>query len=439
MTDDEQFVVELRAMADRAHAAGLGTESPPIDTLDRVLDAVKSEMQSNTERGLSMRTSASRLEVATWGRDSDVSANPGGIGGSIHRYAKIVATIALVLAVAAGGWFTMVHLQPEQSAPRMAVVQATPDSGDQTCDVAPLSVDEVMAIVRNPVPFMHAGAVGSSSVIPDPTPQGAELFELSLDLELFEASQVPTEEQFQSASTVANQYVTCMVFGTQGQVWRFYSPASIQKTILAEFPVFAEESQVQARVEERLSEPAYEGDFAWEVLSFIPEIRSVTINPDRQLAIVQASESSYYDQVMSIGVVIEDVDGNVVAHTNGTGRNLIPNDPTVTGRNDVELHIVIAKSRGSDTWSVIPWPSATELGFPSTNKMGRLFLLAGRGAARVPKCDAADDHEHELDTRHQGGAVLLFDILQALPPSLCVAQSYSTTSATFRTSPRIFD
>src|SRR5690606_33830931 len=138
----------------------------------------------------------------------------------------------------------------------------TPQANTSTCDIEPLSVDRVMEIVEHPGYFMTEGAAGERSSSPGiASPPDAALWELdgARDLYLEERTSVPSQDQFDSATDVANHYMNCMTFGTQGQVWNFYSPVHIQASILAEFPVYANETDVRARVEERLVEPAYTG------------------------------------------------------------------------------------------------------------------------------------------------------------------------------------
>lgn len=364
MIDDDQFLADLHALADRAHDAAPEAAAPPPNTWQRVLAAINAELLLPSEGTPSMTTPFAQPVNTLWGSPPTAGASPRGLAGHIRRYANLSAIIALVVVVAVGSWLAMMQVQPDGPDPRLAVLQATPEGAAQACDVEPLTVDEAMAIVRNPVPFMRFGVNATPEVIPETASESAGLYELTPDLELIEGNQVPTEDQFDAVSTIAIRYVNCMAFGTQGQVWRFYSPAYVQKTVLAEFPVFAEESQVRERVEERLNEPAYEGEAVWKILPFIDDIEMVSVNPDYQLAILQASESSYFDQVMNIGVVVKDVDDETLIQTNGTGRNLIPNDPLITGRSDIQLHVVLAKSRNSDAWFVIPWPSEAQLGWP---------------------------------------------------------------------------
>lgn len=373
MTEHNPFLKELQHRANHAHKSTDRADAPPPDTWQRVLAKVqpKSSEEKNEMSTVTLATPATSLS-------SIPTANRHGVG----HYMNLVATITLVVAVAAAGWFATSQLnQPGDPEPRLAILSATPsaeaspEAESATCDVEPLSTDRVMEIVKNPSRFMANGATGEPTENPmTGSPPKAVLWEVDPDLEIVGESTTPSEEQFDEASIVANEYLNCLMYGTQAQIWTFYSPVLLQQKILAEFPVFAEESLVRERVEELSTQPGYQAEYAWlELLSvntgplggpaefeFDTNLGALSVNSDHKLVRMHRSESSYYENVLSIGISIEDVEGTQIALTNGIGGDVLPR---TLGQNPTMIYIQIAKLRSSDGWVIIPWPSESELGW----------------------------------------------------------------------------
>lgn len=365
MTPDDQFLADIQRKANRLHQASADADRPPANAWSGILASLSNESVEKLEDDMNSLTMPPRAIATPSMPERQQPAS---------RFLSMATSLLLVTALAAASWFAVMQIRDSGSPrpdPRLAAI-ATPGSSATagvsaaTCDVEPLSVDRVMEIVENPAYFTANGPTEPRAESPmQGSPPEATLWEVETSLDLVAGTSIPEQEQFDSATSVANEYVNCMIFGTQGQVWSFYSPVFLQSSILAEFPVYSSKEEVRAKVEERINKPAYTGEAAWNFLPFISDVETVTVNPDRELAILQRSESSYFDQVMTVGVSFVDADGQQLALTNGTGRDLVPNDPMFTGKNDVMLHVVIAKSRFSDTWLVIPWPSEIQIGWPS--------------------------------------------------------------------------
>lgn len=347
--------LDFHRWAEDARRTESAATGPAADTWNRVLrHTAQAESRggdmSSVTIGTPERASAVRDE-RVWDRQS------------IHRYVNYAASLLIVFGVAfAGAFMVMQFSLPGGSNGPLAMV-GQPDSA--TCDVEPLSQERVLEIVKNPIPFIANGPAGKPEYISVVLPTSAELYEAHDNLWPVAGNQIPTREDFESAEQFANEYLECLLFGTQGQVWNYYSPISIQKLILAEFPVFSSEADVTTRISERLQLPAIEGEWVWYDLPMLEHISRVSVNPDINLAILNDSQSMEFDQILRLGVDIRDVDGKSIVLTNGTGRNLIPNDPMITGTNDVMLSITLVRGRGSETWLVVPWPSLAEMGNPS--------------------------------------------------------------------------
>lgn len=351
MTDNDHDLAEFEKRVDRVHRATSGADDAPDDLWQRVVSQANSQSKERSDMS-NIAVFASAVDTA------GIRASTNQRGGFRH-YVNLAATIVIVAAVALAGWFAIMQLnQPGSPDRHLALMNSTPlVEPSSMCEVEPLTVDTVMEIVRNPARFMAEGPTGEPRDTPmEGSPPNAELWEVDADLELISGKSTPTREQFDDASVVANEYLNCIMYGTQGQIWTFYSPVLLQQKILGEFPVFAEESQVRQRVEELSSQPAYLAEYAWE-MEFNRDIESLSVNPDYQLAIMQESNSPYYEYVISIGVSIADVEGNQIILTNGVGRDLIPQGPSTI------IFLNIAKVRSGEIWLIIPWPSEKEIGW----------------------------------------------------------------------------
>lgn len=370
MTLDRDFETWMRRVLDNGHRARPDADAPPTDMWQQVL----TKAQLNPSKEENMHTG---ILVSPIAEPSARRMHPADRKKGVGHYLNLAVTIALIVAVGAAGWFATSQInQPGDEDPPFAIMSATPSAevspelASATCDVQPLSTDRVMEIVKNPSRFMTNGAAGvpSENAVAGSS-QSAELWVADTDLEIVGESSEPTEEQFDEASEVANEYLNCLVYGTQAQIWTFYSPVMLQQKILAEFPVFAEESLVRERVEELSTQPAYQAEYLWvEALSintgplggppafeFDTTIGLVSVNPELRLTRMHQSESSYYTHVLSIGIEIQDQEGEQIVLTNGLGNSIPQNVPVA--------YVQIAKLRSGDGWVIIPWPSEKELGW----------------------------------------------------------------------------
>lgn len=360
MTLDRDFDTYMRGVLENGHSTRPDADSPPPDTWQRVLAQVQPKPEEKDEmRSATLSTYASRTPGVFPGGPRSSSADRRGFS----HYLNLAATIAIIATLAVGGWFAAMQVnQPGTPDPRFAVLSGTPEAASLTCDIEPLNEERVMAIVKNPMPFVTDGPTGDPRHISEALPESSELYEYNYSLEVASGNEIPTRDQFDSAEEIANEYLECLLVGTQGQVWNFYNPINIQKSILSDFPVFSSEEDVRSRIQERIVMPAIEGEWIWQDLSFVNDIAEVSVNPDLNLAILNRSQTMYFDQVLTVGVVLRDSDGKAMVQSNGTGRNLIPNDPMLTGTNDIILSVKLVKPHQSDNWLVIPGPSLAELG-----------------------------------------------------------------------------
>lgn len=177
---------------------------------------------------------------------------------TLSRFANIAATVAIVFAVSVGGWLAMSQL-PSGGDGRFGAFQASPEVAQNgTCDVEPLTVDEVIGIVENPYSVLPEGTVAT----PPPDSPYATLGSdgLQEDADQFylpnQMTGVPSEEESAAIQSAANLYEACWTYGTVGQVMAVTHPRQLQEYVLGNFPVYRDEGSVREFLEGVIDQPA---------------------------------------------------------------------------------------------------------------------------------------------------------------------------------------
>lgn len=281
------------------------------------------------------------------------------VARGFRHHLSVATTLALVLTVALAGWLVTMQInQPGGSNDRFAGILGTPEAMHaQTCDVESLSVDRVMDIVRNPFPYMKNGPLGDLET--------GESLNNSFSSELREADwwdrsliatgskSIPSVEVFEESSAFANEYLACLLNGTLGQVWSFYSPISIQEFVLGEFPVFPNEEDVETYLEAKLNSQLTEDThyFSWLALSLRSmDASTVTVNPERELALQQSMWSGTPNTfTIALGVEVTNSNGDRVYLSTGTGNELIRHE---AGQRN--LIISVAWNDPYGHWYILP-------------------------------------------------------------------------------------
>lgn len=297
-------------------------QGPGGEVWNRVMSQTRREPSA---RSLEMSTVAFPIEREV------ARVNPRSMPSGVSRFASIAATVLMVLTIAGGGYIALLQNRPGGDEPgRFAAMvespQASPSTAHGVCDVEPMTVDEVVAIVENP----QGATVWDSQGTPVPEderliespgwPVPQELLGLTGD--------APDEATFDAISIAANRYVTCSQYGTFGQVLRFLYPTQVQKAVFMALPVYRTEAQVRELIEAAIDEPAYAvnpstfGEWPGDAAS-ITQV-SYRITEDRtnirvatlgRVPGVDWDMTGDIDSLAYIGLDYLDADGNVIGRT----------------------------------------------------------------------------------------------------------------------------
>ena len=188
--------------------------------------------------------------------------------------AWLAASLAVLLVVS--GLYLHTIRGGGDDQPNLAWAPATAESSpvaDLTCNVEPLTVDEVMETVKNPANgYARLG-------LTDYALNAADLWE-SRDIFWYEETgkvgyvRNGNPGILADAAAAADMYSSCIQTGTLLQVWAIMDPAIVQIDVISRFPVFRSEEEVRAFVMESGPQPFSErstGIIGWFPGSSRPE------------------------------------------------------------------------------------------------------------------------------------------------------------------------
>lgn len=356
MTEHDPFLQELQQRADRAHTSADRADDAPPDLWQRVTAQVKSNAKEHTTMNATILTAEASRGPGVYRRVPP--ANSANHRGFSH-YANLAVTIAMVVAVAVAGWFATMQLnQPGGSNDQFAFAPGTPEVASATCDVDPVTVDEVMEIVRNPYRYMYDRADSESDALVSYEYMARQ--ELAVGFYFPTAAEYqsvnrtnPSQSEFEEASEAVNSYIVCMRDATNGQYWALSHPIWVQEQVLSQFPVFADEESVRAYVEEVIDQPV-EAMFN-RLNGFYNAYGDAEIvaNPDPELADLILYSSADYEPTIAMGVLVTGSDGEVILETGSTG---FPHQ-VQPGAVTLRPVIVVQKSSATGEWYVMPYGS----------------------------------------------------------------------------------
>ncbi|MCO5227363.1 MAG: hypothetical protein M9934_03615 [Thermomicrobiales bacterium] len=238
-------ILDTHRMAMSAVRSDPAAKGPAAGTWNRVLRATAQPASKGLEE----------MAAATWVEPKSTTHldRPQRESGGLSRITTIAATLAVVSLLAFGGWFAAMNLPPNDNSYQQGLLAGTL-SASATCDVEPMTVDEVMAIVENPYSY----------IVSDMYPQKST--DYSRSLEEFQDvypvigtslnpayGEMPTTSAMDGALAVIDSLMACMQdHGTVAYMLRFADPFSIQDQVRQQFPFYREEGEVRAYVEEWL-------------------------------------------------------------------------------------------------------------------------------------------------------------------------------------------
>lgn len=339
--DVDSDPIAFHRWADETRRSEPAATGPAAGTWNRVLRQTAQPQSKGT----------STMSTAALGTGYTV-ARPDSIRERVSRFTHLAATIALVLAVAVGGWFAMSQMPGRDGNGRFAAIQSTPGDSAQTCDVEPMTVDEVMAIVENPYKYADPEAYGSPNSSPAPWYDDyAQVQPITSGTPSRFAGDIPTSAAMDNALPVLQMYLACVETKTIAHSLRFVDPFSIQERVVTEFPFYRDQESVRNWVSEWISQGPQSLDWvdegSGETLAFTPNINR------------EESRTSTgwiglgFNQLLSLGCHVLDEDGNVLARYDGTMQ-------LVDGEKQSRFVVyTLVYSMYTDQWYVVTgwWPN----------------------------------------------------------------------------------
>lgn len=247
-SDTSPLAVSARAFHCKVHEAQqTDPRSPHPDPAlwDRIIAASDSQRKDTTMSSAPLSINPPPASVS-----SSVSTYPTRPRhhSRLGRVANVLAAVSLVLLIGAGYWFSGYgpggpggNDQPRYAA-QIVSPAASPEDSAGGCTVEPLTTEDVMAIVRNPLNPLDAMGV---TIAASPAP----LLEVyspgvgGLPEPGMETSR-PTDQEFLAISEATTTYYDCLLSGTNYQMWALVAPHVVQTWILANFPVFRDEADI---------------------------------------------------------------------------------------------------------------------------------------------------------------------------------------------------
>lgn len=184
----------------------------------------------------------------------DMTLNPGMAAppSRSHRGLFTWAAVALVgmLVISSLLWYGQIPPGDDQNDLAWAPGLGTPGSTPETalsCDVEPLTLEEVMDTVLNPSNgYVRLGLTEFEE-------NQGELFEspsYDINKETDKTGYTRSEDLavLEDAVSTANMYSNCVQSGTLYQVWALMEPTIVQKDVLNRFPVLRTEEQLRSFV-----------------------------------------------------------------------------------------------------------------------------------------------------------------------------------------------
>lgn len=309
MNEHESFFEELKCQVDADHRRLDGASAPPAS----MWKSIRAQAQPETNKEETTMIHSNSIVSSPYSATGPVSKESGGFRHTL----SLAASFLIVMSVALGGWFATMQLSQPPDDSRFAMLPVTPDVASATCDVEPMTVDEVMEIAENPYRYLDESDYpqpwGTSN---PPTPWEDEYQEVQPRLPISLNTGLdtqPTQTAFDESYTVISKYLGCMqTDGSVAMMLRFSDPFSIQYHIRTNFPFYRSEEQVRVYVTEwlELGEP-------YHAMTYERNGETLTYRPaqDKSMAGTQVHDFGLgFDQVIYVGSEIYDERGDFVGN-----------------------------------------------------------------------------------------------------------------------------
>ena len=269
------------------------------------------QIRADYDRQSMKRESTMSTATPTPTFDQVVPVSMPSSGRSLGQYLNTATSFALVLAVAIGGWFATMQLNsPNGSNDAFGLIGQS--DGEATCDVEPMTVDEVMAIVENPYRYADPDVFQTSRYgTRDYTPwldDFAEVQPNGSPTLVLGAGDVPTQAAFDQSSEVISQYIACLQQDpTVAMMLRFSDPFSIQHHVRNEFPFYRTEDVVREYVQGWLTQSD-----GYHTFTGLENNEGYTYGQvdDRHYATTQIHDFGLgFDQIIYVGTEVYDENG----------------------------------------------------------------------------------------------------------------------------------
>ncbi|MCO5228154.1 MAG: hypothetical protein M9934_07705 [Thermomicrobiales bacterium] len=169
-------------------------------------------------------------------------------------------TVAAVVAMIVASRFYLNSLRLDTNESRMGWMPATgsPISTPETasaCTVTPLTTDEVMETLRNPLQAYSRFGYDNRGGTPENTYLEVAVLGTSNWMHSSTLSSVSDTETEAELEAFGQMFWDCMAEGTFGQVWALLDPVLLQWSVLSQFPVIRSEESLLEFVEQWITTP----------------------------------------------------------------------------------------------------------------------------------------------------------------------------------------
>lgn len=354
MNEDQSWPNELQKQVDDAHHTTDRADAPPAG----LWSSIRAQVQPQPQTIVETKESQPMITTATLPQSiaAPMRSTPQDQAGGFRHYVNFAATVALVLAVAGGGWLAMMQVnQPDGGPePRFAALGLQPEEeGNGVCDAEPLTVDETIFIVKDPIGSLipeieDPAALGypedwfgpRAITVPNVYWYMAQVYELD-----YFGMDLP-QADFEAAQPVVNEFLDCLQSGTRGQLWRLMDPITVHALATQYLPTLSSEDTARVVLPDILEAPAHPNSGG------SVDTRIIRINPDSSLTgYLAASNRTGFPGFAISPVIHVEENGDVLTEADRHGISVDDPDHDAEGA----MNIIYGRSAVDNQWYVIDY------------------------------------------------------------------------------------